>query len=227
MTRRDDAKRCDESDQPMLSTATSIRTSTRALGIALALALVGVALTPTVAAETSSRTVCLGDTGQTDSPLDAGTGCATGTIQTDAACSGSANNYDCKLLGRLFVDVEGPQTCGTTNSSWFGDAALTCVDVIDSLQPSTSDATDWEVIATYDDVPPEGITVEVPWDVCVWADRSDPAQTFCDGPDKPGDHVHHIAGPPGSGSGLDVVQGQIDYATATVENTEAPVGVSP
>lgn len=196
----------------------------RAAVLVLGLLLFTVALAPAASADTSSKIVCLGDTDHTgERPAEAGTGCAEGWIHTRDSCTTQADNTrDCTIEGRLKVTVRGAQSCGSSSSSWFTNMAAACVNLDQTIEGEDSHVTNWETIATIENVPPKGMTVEIPAETCAWTDRTDVALTSCD----PYTHEHRIDAISDAG-GLELVDGLVEHATTTVNNAEAPVTVTP
>lgn len=154
--------------------------SARGLGLVLAVVLVGVAITPAASADTSSKTVCIGDSEHVDPPTVGGAGCANDWIETRTdKCTVDASDglRDCVIEGRLGVTVHGLETCGRSTSSWFEKAAEECVDLADGS--SDSETTAWEEIAKVKNVSDDGTVVTVPVKACVSPQHPE-AEAYCD-----------------------------------------------
>lgn len=197
----------------------------RALGLALAVLLIGVALTPAAAADTSSKRLCIGDTEHSTSPLEAGPGCANGWIETRTkTCTTKDDGLrDCVIEGRLGVTVDGFKTCGSSENPLHPDPALICVSVTHVIPNEASNQTAWADLKTVPDVPLGGTTVEFTAETCVWADHSDNVGgEYC----ETYPHEHEIE-PADGASSLQILDGTVDYAKTTANNAYVPVGVQP
>lgn len=229
MTRGDNAS----DDTPSATRMNAFRPWTIGALIVLGLvAVVAISAAASADGKTEHR-LCMGDTNHTDHPEGMGTGCATGWIDTRVKCSGSGEDYQCTLEGKLSLLVEGVKTCGTTRSDWFDDSALACTNLADALQGWDDDETEWELLETYtaEEIPDEGMPVVIPVEVCVWADHTNvhPDAVRC----STFHHTDWIPGDPEGSSGGPVesvvtfLEGEVNHAVAKVENMDPPVSVSP
>lgn len=206
----------------------------RVLGLVMALSLVAMGLLslPALADGTTPHEVCLGDAANVTHPDGLGTGCSTARIQTRVSCSGSGSSYECGLSGKLLVQVTGPQTCGSSDSSWHSQTAIACTNLDQIPEGGDGDEAAWELLRTYtaSEIPDEGKPVVVPGEACVWADRTDVAEdaVYCES----FNHTDTIPGDPtDSENAVERIEnealGLADYAVATAAHTEPPVGVQP
>lgn len=211
-----------DADEPTRKTHTHQEThqehGRRITTVLAALLLVSFTWTPVAADSTTDHRVCLGDT-QAINERTPDPACATGWIETRTDCSGSNQDYECDVSGRIGIYVDGLTSCGNTTSFWITNNSSTCIS---PNEPSAGNETPFEHIASYTDIPSHGQTAIFNVTTCVWPGGHNESR-FC----ATFNHTDRIpAAPTGPGNAFDMLkeigQGFTEHALDKASHTKPP-----